>query len=383
MALKSAGHFRKAILGVASYVAGKSLEELKREFPHLRRPLIKLASNENPIGPSPKALQAIREALSGLHRYPEPASWNLRHRLSEYLRVPPEQIIMGAGSDDLLRLMVETVLEQGERVILSRYAFMRFKQNTQIMGGCSVEVPMKQWTHDLEAMAQEASRGAKIVFIANPNNPTGTYNTEGQWNAFLAKLLTLPKSRRPWVVLDEAYHEFARHFYHDYPQSVPSGLQVYPRLIVLRTLSKSVGLAGLRVGYGVAGDKSLIALMNRARLPFNLSTLAQAGALAALEDAAHLQKTLQIVARERAWLMRRLKSLGFDVVHPGAANFLFTTVPAGAGWRLYQNLLREGIIIRPMLDPGLKRYVRITIGSRKDNQALVRALVKIYRERHA
>ncbi|MEK6542844.1 MAG: histidinol-phosphate transaminase [Elusimicrobiota bacterium] len=367
--------FRQAIHSVESYVAGKTIEELRREFPGLRSRPVKLASNEHPFGPSPKALAAVRGILKDLHRYPEPTSLLLRRRLARANSVSEDQIVCGSGADDLLRLAVETFVDAGDTVVMSRHAFPRFKQNVQLMAGKAIEVPMAGLTHDLAAMAQSAIRlRAKAVFIANPNNPTGTYNAKAQVVDFLNSLKTaLRPDDLPWVVLDEAYREFALDAVKDYPDSVPTLLRLYPRLLVVRTFSKIMGLAGLRVGYAVASDTETIVMINRARLIFNVSSVAQVATLAALSDRAHVKATLAAVREGRAYLSKQLTALGF-VVTPSVTNFIFVRCRQGSGKDLYERLLRKGVIIRPMRTAGLEDHVRISVGSARDNARLVAAL---------
>lgn len=366
---------RSAIKQLELYKPGKPIEELKREIPSLRhKKIIKLASNENPVGPSPKALAALHRALGDIHRYPESASPLLRQKLAERHEIGADQIIAGSGADELLRMVCETLLDAGDRVVVSQFAFSRFRQNAKIMDARVSEIPMKNYTHDLRAMAEEALRQkAKIIFIANPNNPTGTFNTQKELREFFRLL----GPEGPWVVLDEAYSDFARDAFPDlYPETLPDFLRVYAKLIIARTFSKIVGLAGLRAAYAVA-SAGLIKAMNRARLIFNVNSLAQIAAGAALEDFRHIQRTLKAVKEGREFLIRELKDFGFEVVEPNAANFLFARAPRLSGKELFARLLREGIIIRPLEEPGLKNHVRISIGTFAENKALISALKKI------
>ena len=375
MNLKDIG-MRRAILNLERYKPGKPIAELKREIPGLvYRRIIKLASNENPLGPSPKALRAIANALPELHRYPESTSPLLREKLARHHAVDLEEVIVGSGADEILRLVVETLLEPNDRVVVSQYAFSRFRQNVQLAGSCVLEVPMKNYKHDLLAMANAAKQNqAKVIFVANPNNPTGTFNSVKE----LRKFFDCLGPNGPWVVHDEAYFHFALDAWpKDYPRTLPGYRGLYPKLIVVRTLSKIVGLAGLRVGYAVA-NRGLIAAMDRARLVFNVSSLAQIGAAAALEDKSHIKRTLRVVREGRVFLTKKLEALGFGIVQPNAANFLFVKVPMFSGKRVFEALLKQGIIVRPQEDPGIENFIRITIGLEKENRALISAIKKIF-----
>ncbi|MBI2069391.1 MAG: histidinol-phosphate transaminase [Elusimicrobia bacterium] len=371
---------RPVIFELESYEPGKPLPELKREIPQLaRRTIIKLASNENPLGPSPKALRAARSALKEMHRYPEPTAPVLRDKLARVHRVNPENILVASGADEALRLVVETLLDPCDSAVISQYAFSRFRQHVRLMGAGVTQVPMKDFRHDLPAMALKAMElKAKVIFVANPNNPTGTFNTERELREFFAALRRgSPAGGEPWVVLDEAYHDFARHaFASQYPDTLPGFFEAYPKLIILRTLSKIVGLAGLRVGY-LAGPAEFVRLLHRARLIFNVNMIGQAAALAALDDHAHIQRTLKTISQGRRFLTQELGRLGFDVVSPSAANFLFARIPAGNARDLYRRLLEEGVIIRPVGEPGLEAFVRITVGTPAQNKILIRALTKV------
>ena len=366
---------RKAILSMERYKPGKPIAELKREIPGLvYKRVIKLASNENPLGPSPKALRAIARALPELHRYPESTSPLLRQKLARKYKIDLESVLIGSGADEILRLVVETFLGPKDVVVVSRHAFSRFKQNAQLMGSRVIEVPMKEYRHDLPAMARAArANRAKVIFVANPNNPTGTFNNKKE----LGKFFDYLGPGGPLVVHDEAYCDFAADAWPKaYPQTLPGYDRLYSKLIVVRTLSKIVGLAGLRVGYAVA-DSHIIAAMDRARLIFNVSSLAQVGACAALEDNGHIKRTLEIIREGRIFLVGELRKLGFLVIEPNAVNFLFVRVPKFSGKEIFQALLKRGIIVRPIEEPGITDFIRITIGFPGENRALIAALRRI------
>ncbi|MBI4668992.1 MAG: histidinol-phosphate transaminase [Elusimicrobia bacterium] len=371
---------RQAIFDLESYVPGKPIAELLREIPGLKpNRIVKLASNESPVGPSPKAVRAAVKAIRQAHLYPEPTAYDLRQAIARKHAIAADGVIVTSGADEALRLVAETLLEPQDTVVISRYAFPRFCQHAQLMGSGIIEVPMKSFCHDLKAMGRAAAeRKAKAVFIANPNNPTGTFNSDAE----MRELFKSFSADRPWIILDEAYYEFARDaFPKDYPDSLPDFFKLYPKLIVLRTFSKIAGLAGLRIGYAAAAPQ-LIALMHRARLVFNVSSPAQAAAIAGLNDRSHITKTLECVRQGRRFLEGALEEFGFQAVKPSAANFIFAGVPErfirqGGAAKLYQELLQEGVIIRPVGEKGLENYVRITIGNAGQNRALIRALKKV------
>ncbi|MBI4370414.1 MAG: histidinol-phosphate transaminase [Elusimicrobia bacterium] len=368
---------RKAFQSLDVYVPGKPIADLLRDYPSLRpEQVVKLASNESPLGSSPLAIKAARRALAQAHLYPEPTSYDLRRRLGKLHDVPMDGVIVTSGADEALRLAAETVIDAGDFCVISQYAFSRFRQHARLMGAQVIETPARNYGHDFEAMARAAiGKAAKIIFIANPNNPTGTMNTDDELRMFFKDLLAgRPPGKEPWVVLDEAYDDFARDAYgRIYPMSLPQFLKLYPRLIVARTFSKIGGLAGLRVGYAVA-DPQFILLVHRARLIFNVSSVAQAAALASLDDVRYRRKILNMVKEGRRYLMKNFSKYGLDVVGPSAGNFVFAKVRSGTGLRLYETLLPQGIIIRPIDEPGLERFVRITIGSRSQNRVLLKAL---------
>ncbi|MBI4063814.1 MAG: histidinol-phosphate transaminase [Elusimicrobia bacterium] len=379
---------RKAILELDTYTPGRPIDDLLREVPGLeRKGVVKLASNENPLGPSPKAVAAVAKILSGIHRYPEPTAPLLRRRLADLNDVTAESIIVTSGVDEALRLIAEVLLEKTDVAVMSRFAFPRFRQHARLMGTGAVEVPMKAYRHDLQTMAHVAREAkAKAVFVANPNNPTGTFNTAAEMQRFFSTLLGKAKPNglagdEPWVILDEAYHEFARDAYpRDYAESLPRYFELYSKLIILRTFSKIAGLAGLRVGYAVA-NAQLTQFLHRARLIFNVNSLGQAAALAALDDAAHIAKTLKAVKDGRLFLAAQFKNLGLEVVGPSAANFLLVRNSGTAAHRIYENLLAEGLIVRPLDEPDLKEHWRVSIGTLEENKRLIQALKGIVKSR--
>ncbi|MCA9770800.1 MAG: aminotransferase class I/II-fold pyridoxal phosphate-dependent enzyme, partial [Myxococcales bacterium] len=268
------------IRAITPYEPGKPVETLLREYGVARA--IKLASNENPLGPSPRALDAARRALAGVHLYPDGAGWALRARLAERLGVGMENVLLGAGSNEILDLVARVYLEPGDEAVMSARAFVIYRLATLASGARPVEVPMREETHDLDAMADAIGERTRIVFIANPNNPSGTRIDRAAWKRFLARV---PDG--VLVVMDEAYFEYARADA-AYPDSL-EGFAEDRAVLTLRTFSKAYGLAGLRIGYGI-GPAEVIGALNRVRPPFNTSSVAQAAALAALEDEEHLAR---------------------------------------------------------------------------------------------
>jgi len=347
----------KHIETIQPYVPGKPIEELERELGITGS--IKLASNENPLGPSPRAVNALRRGLKELNRYPDGSCYYLRDALSSALNVRPEELIFGNGSNELIELAARTYLGPGDEAIMAHPSFVVYSTIVQAAQGKAVVVPLKAWRHDLAAMASRITSKTRMIFIANPNNPTGTINTNAEMKSFMKKV-----PDRALVVVDEAYYEYVSS--PDYAKSMP-----YLRkknILILRTFSKIYGLAGLRIGYGLA-HKDIVSEMNKVRQPFNVNTPAQAAALAALSDTGHIEKSRQINEKGKHYLYRHLKALGIHFV-PTEANFIFMTFPEEIVSRLNDQLLREGVIVRPM-GPAA---VRITIGLPGENRRLIAAL---------
>jgi histidinol-phosphate aminotransferase len=341
------------IRALAPYPPGMPIEELEREYGIPNS--IKLASNENPLGPSPKAVAAVTAALANLHRYPDGNCFYLKRALARKLGVSPECLIFGNGSNEVIELAVRTFMRPGDQAVMADQAFAIYRLVVQAAGGVSHVVPLHNYTHDLEAIAEAVTPSTRLVFLANPNNPTGTIFLRRQWEDFLAAL-----PPHVLVVMDEAYFEFVDD--PDYPDSLAA--QGPGRsLITLRTFSKIYGLAGLRIGFGVA-QPELIEVMNRVRQPFNVSSLAQAAVLAALDDDDHVARTRQCNREGMAFLRREFERLGIEFV-PSWANFLMVRV--GNGVRVYEALLREGVIVRPMTVYGFPEHVRISVGTSEEN----------------
>ena len=347
------------IAALQPYVPGKPIEELERELGLTG--VVKLASNENPLGPSPMALAAVRAVLDGVHRYPDGACFVLRDKLSRRLDVAPEQLVFGCGADELLELVAKAFLGPGDECVFAWPSFAMYPIVTRGMGATPVAVPLDaQMVHDLDAMARAITDRTRVVIVCNPNNPTGTSIGADAFERFAT---ALPEDLV--LLVDEAYADFARR--PDFPDAL-AWVRRRPGTLVVRTFSKNLGLAGLRVGYGVA-DSELAGFLERARHPFNVNLLAEVAAVAALDDADHLERTRRINAEGIETLTRELGALGIEV-WPSEANFVLARPGPGA----YERLLREGVIVRPLGGFGLPDFVRITVGLPDEIERLVKAL---------
>jgi histidinol-phosphate aminotransferase len=348
---------------IRPYPPGKPIEEVERELGH---PAVKLASNENPLGPSPKALEAIREALERVNRYPDGNSFYLRRRLAEECCVEMSQIILGAGSTDLIELVAKTFLTPADEALTSESAFYIYRTATEEMGANLVQVPMRNLVLDLAAMARAVTRRTKVVFLGNPNNPTGTMFTAADLDVFLDRL-----PPRILVVLDEAYYHYVER--PDYSRSLEC-VRAGRNLLVLRTFSKVYGLAGLRLGYGL-GHADLIEVLNRIRSPFNASSPAQAAGLAALGDREHVERSVESNRREMEFVTRELDLLGVKFV-PSVANFLLIDTGRDSD-EDFVRLLHEGVIVRPMGLYGFPTSLRVTVGTHAENECFLAALERV------
>jgi histidinol-phosphate aminotransferase len=355
---------RKCIENLKPYPPGKPIEELERELGITGS--IKLASNENPLGPSPKAVKAVTENLANMHRYPDADAYYLREKLASKFGLPMNRIIVGNGADELIELVAQTFLSPGEEVIIPEHAFLLYESFALSFDGRAVIVPLSDLSVDLEAMIEAVTPHTKIVFINNPQNPTGKALIKDEISRFLKKL---PSD--VIVVLDEAYIEFST------DPEVGSGLEFldsYPLLVVLRTFSKIYGLAGLRLGYGFASETVTNAL-NRVRQPFNVNSLAQVAGLAALDDDGFVKKTLALTKQGLAYLYGELDRLGLAYI-PTQANFLIIKTPLGAR-ETYERMLKEGVIIRPMDSYGLEGYIRVNVGLPDENSRFIHTLESV------
>jgi histidinol-phosphate aminotransferase len=352
------------ILGIAPYEPGKPIEELERELGITD--VIKLASNENPLPPSGRVLKAIADALPDLNRYPDDSGHALRQALARRHGITADHIVLGNGSNDLIELVVRAFLRPGEEAVIPHPSFVIYPKVVQAVGGIRVVVTLRDYRLDLEAMARAITPMTKMVLIANPNNPTATVVTADEVEHFMARV-----PDRVIVVFDEAYVEFAQG--PDFPDTL-SYIGHGRRVVMLRTFSKAASLAGLRVGYAVA-DRDCIALLNRIRQPFNVNSLAQAAALAALDDDSHVLECLRLIEAGRHYLCEEFASMGLKFA-PSRANFILVDVGRNAG-DVFHWLLKEGVIVRPMASFGMESALRVTIGTPQENRRFVKALKKV------
>lgn len=355
---------RKIIFDIKPYVPGKPIEEVERELGI--KNIIKMASNENPFGPSPKAMAAMKEALERISLYPDGNCFYLREALAKKMCVELDNIIVGNGSDEILKLIAETFLDPGDEIVIAQPTFSEYEFVGKIMGASCVFVPLKDFTHDLEAMSKAVNEKTKIVFICNPNNPTGTVVTKFQADEFLKEL-----DPRVLVVFDEAYYEYVDH--KEYPESLEY-VGEQQNVITLRTFSKIYGIAGQRIGYGVAKPE-IISAVNRVREPFNVNTLAQVGALAALEDDEHLKRSFQGNLEGKEYLARWFQEKGLYYV-PTQANFIFLQVGVDCQ-KVFKEMLGEGVIVRTGDIFGYPDFIRVTIGTMEENERFTRTLEKV------
>lgn len=356
---------RPAIRGFPTYRPGTSIQEVKRTL--RLSSVIKLASNENALGPSPKALAALRRAVGTLHRYPDATCTELRAAVSRRLRVDPASLVFGNGSDEIIVLALRAFVDPGEHVVVASPTFLIYELQSRVSGADVSVVPLKGFRYDLDAMRRAVTSKTKLIFLANPDNPTGTYVTAQELERFLRGL-------PPQVIVfsDEAYHELVEA--RDYPRTL--GLFQGHSLIIARSFSKAYGLAGLRVGYGIARP-SLIAAMEAVREPFNVNSLAQAAAAAALRDREFLIRTRRMVREGRRYLMSELAALRVRVV-PSVTNFLLLDAGPRAQ-DLARRLLARGIIVREMGAWKLPGCLRVTIGTMPENRRFIRTLQEVIR----
>jgi histidinol-phosphate aminotransferase len=348
---------------LAVYEPGKPIEETARELEVDPGAIIKLASNENPLGPSPKAIQAMRAALEKAQLYPDGGGFYLRSALATGLGFARENIILGNGSNEVIEFLGHAFLNPGDDVIVSEHAFIAYKLIATLFGARTIETPSPHYEHDLEAMLNAVTPRTKMVFIANPNNPTGTLISQIKLDQFISRL-----PENIVAVFDEAYFEFL-----DHPPDTLRYVRSGRDIVVLRTFSKIHGLASLRVGYGVA-RRELIEVLQKTRQPFNVNGIAQAGALAALTDEAHQRETQKTVDAGRSYFQEQFREMKLEFV-PGAANFIMVNVGDGAA--IFKKLLARKIIVRPLKGYNLPEWVRITIGTMEQNEKCIAALKKV------
>ncbi|MEX2475423.1 histidinol-phosphate transaminase [Marinobacter sp.] len=353
------------VQALSPYQPGKPIAELARELGLNPADIVKLASNENPLGPSEQAMAAAREALSELCLYPDGNGFDLKQALAARFGVDMAQITLGNGSNDVLEVIARCFADADSEVVFSQYAFAVYPLVTQAIGANGVSVPAKDWGHDLDAMAAAVTERTKLVFVANPNNPTGTVHGADAIVAFLEKI-----PARVLVVLDEAYCEYLRG--DGYADGVEL-LSQFPNLIVCRTFSKAWGLAALRVGYSLSSPE-IADILNRVRQPFNVDTVALAAATAVLDDELYLQRSCEVIAVGMVQLEAGFRELDLSFI-PSAGNFIAVDVGDNA-MAVYQSLLEQGVIVRPVAGYGMPRHLRVSIGLEHENTKLLNALAK-------
>jgi histidinol-phosphate aminotransferase len=345
---------------LAVYEPGKPIEETARELGVDPSTIIKLASNENPLGPSPKALQAMHTALENAHLYPDGSGFYLRKAIAAKLSITPDNIILGNGSNEVIEFLGHAFLNPGDDVITCQYAFIVYKLLATAFGVRTIETPSPDYHQNLDATLEAITAKTRMIFIPNPNNPTGTLIPKRAIHSFMSRV---PDSIV--VVFDEAYFEFL-----DDPPDTLRFVRDGRNTVVLRTFSKIHGLAGLRIGYGIAPPE-MTEVLHKTRQPFNVNSIAHAGAIAALDDEAHLIETKRVVDEGRAYLQEQFAAMQIPFV-PAVANFLMVNV--GDGCAVFQKLLQRKIIVRPLKGYGLPEWVRISVGTMEENRQLIAAL---------
>ena len=346
------------------YPPGKPIDEVKREY-GITSDIVKLASNENCLGPSPLALKAAQEALSEVHRYPDNDCYYLKEKIAQKYNVAPSQIIPGHGSNEIIQLIASAFLFPEEEVITSEQTFILYPIMSNARGARVIEVPLKNFTYDLQAIVRKITGKTKLIFISNPNNPTGTSVDANEFKAFMAQV-----PAEVIVVMDEAYAEYVTTA--DFPDSL-AYLRQNRSIIILRTFSKAYGLAGLRIGYGLSTVR-IISYLERVRVPFNVSHVAQVAACAALDDAGHIKRSQENNRAGIACICSALSGMGLSFV-PTQTNFILIKLGSRAE-DIYKKLLQEGVIIRSMASYGLTDYVRVTIGLPEENERFIGLLKK-------
>ncbi|MCM8800244.1 MAG: histidinol-phosphate transaminase [Candidatus Omnitrophica bacterium] len=357
------GLVRKNILSLVPYKAGKPIEEVEREL-RLKN-VIKLASNENPLGPSPKAVESIKNNLFKINRYPDAGGFYLKRKIAEFYKLNPSNIVLGNGSDELIDIIIKTFVEEDENIITAEITFLEYSIIAKAIGRKIYLVPLKNFRYDLKEMMRRINKKTKLIFIANPNNPTGTYVDRVEFENFINGL-----SDSVIVVLDEAYDTFID------VDDFPKGINYINKknVIVLKTFSKAYGLAGLRLGFAIA-NKKFSQYMERVRQPFNVNYFAQIAGIAALEDKGFLEKTRTTILEGKYYLYNALEKLGLNYI-PSVANFILIDVKMD-GEKLFKEMLRYGVIVRDLKQYGLNNFIRVTIGKKEENEKFIKVLRKL------
>lgn len=350
------------------YQPGRPIDEVARELGLKAADIIKLASNENPHGPSPRAVEAMKKAVPDVHRYPDGSSFDLRKAVSKMHGLDAAQIVFGNGSNELIELVGHAFLKPGDEMIISQYAFAIYEMVGRLFQAKVVEVPAENYGHNFERMLDTVKPSTRVMFVANPNNPTGTACTREKLRELI---LTVPD--HVLLVLDEAYQDFLEEPLDSVALIRPGQKPGRDNLLILRTFSKAHGLAGLRIGYGLARPQVAEAL-EKVRQPFNANALAQAAAVAALNDSAHIRKTFIQNLEGRARLEAELHRLALDFV-PSFGNFVLVNV--GDGQAVFDGLLRKGVIVRPMGGYKLSAFIRVSVGTGVENERFIAELSKL------
>lgn len=348
---------------LVAYEPGKPIEEVARELGLEPSSIVKLASNENPLGPSPKAIEAMKKIVSETHIYPDGGGWKLRRAIADKFDLEMSNVILGCGSNEVIELIGHAFLKTGDQIITAEHAFLVYKLMAKVFGAETVEVPDPGFKHDLDAMAAAITERTKEIFIANPNNPTGTLVSQEEIDRFMDQV-----PPHVVVVFDEAYYEFL-----DHPPDTLKFVREGRNVVVLRTFSKIQGLAGLRIGYGI-GPSELIEVLQRTRQPFNTNLLAQTAALAGLLDEEHQALTKRITDEGRAFLQEQFGAMGLEFV-PSYANFVMVKV--GDGNAVFHSLLQKGVIVRAMAAYKLPEWVRVSVGTMEQNRRFIEVLKEV------
>jgi len=348
------------VLDLVAYEPGKPVEELAREMGLDPADIVKLASNENPLGPSPKAVAAMRSALDRAHFYPDGGGWTLRSAIAEQLGLDRANVVLGNGSNEIIEFLGHAFLKPGDEVVTAQHAFAVYTLMAQLFGATTIEVPDPGYAHDLDAMLAAITPRTRQVFIANPNNPTGTLVGQEEIDAFMARV-----PEHVVVVFDEAYHEFL-----DDAPDVLKYVREGRNVVVMRTFSKIQGLAALRIGYGLAPAK-LAEVLQKTRQPFNANAIAQAGAVAGLADTEHMRRTRELTHEGRNYFQAEFSEMGLEFV-PSHANFVLVRV--GNGDAVFNELLKQGLIVRAMRSYKMPEWIRVSVGTMEQNRRFIAAL---------
>jgi len=351
------------VLKLIAYEPGKPVEELAREMGLAPSDIIKLASNENPLGPSPMALAAMHNALERAHFYPDGGGWALRSAIADKLGLARENVVLGNGSNEIIEFIGHAFLRPSDEVVTARHAFAVYTLMAQLFGAKTVEVPDPNYTHDLPAMLAAITPRTRQIFVANPNNPTGTIVEQDAIDRFMAEV-----PPHVLVIFDEAYYEFL-----DNPPDTLKFVRAGRNVLILRTFSKIQGLANLRIGYGLA-PKEIADVLQKTRQPFNANGIAQAGALAGLLDEEHMRNTREVTHEGRTYLQSEFAAMGLEFV-PSAANFVLVKV--GDGDAVFQYLLKRGLIVRAMRSYKLPDWIRVSVGTMEQNRRFIAELRKL------